>query len=101
MLLKLKLIHFHLVSKYNIGLKTLLLQGLSKPDFYGHFVYKFRQIIGKYDFPYNFKKVIVRFKKIGYNIDTLRQTACSVVNPIKVDNFAYLFGCTTVCRASD
>ena len=38
-------------------------------------------IIGKYDFPYHFKKIFVRYKKIGYNIDVLRQTACLVVNP--------------------
>ena len=60
--------HFDIVSKYNVGLKTLLLQGLSKPEFYGDLVYKFRKIIGKNDFPYHFKKVIVRYKKIGYNI---------------------------------
>ena len=47
-------------------------------------MYKFRKIIGKNDFPYHFKKIIVRYKKIGYNIDVLRQTACLVVNPIKV-----------------
>ena len=47
-------------------------------------MYKFRKIIGIYDFPYHFKKIIVRYKKIGYNIDVLRQTACLVVNPIKV-----------------
>ena len=57
--------------------------------------------IGKNDFPYHFKKIIVRYKKIGYNIDVLRQSACFVVNPIKVNNFAYLFDCTTVGRASD
>ena len=42
--------HFDIVSKYNIGLKTLLLQGLSEPDFYGDLVYKFRKILGKNDF---------------------------------------------------
>ena len=42
--------HFDLVSKYNVGLKTLLLQGLSEPIFYGDLVYKFRKIIGNYDF---------------------------------------------------
>ena len=63
---------------------------------------KFRKIIGKYDFPYHFKTIIDRYKKIGYNmIDVLRQTACFIVNPIKVDIFAYLFDCTTVGRASD
>ena len=70
-------------------------------EFYGDLVYKFRIIIGKYDFPYHFKKRIVRYIKIGYNIDALRQTACLVINPIKVDNFAYLFDCTKVSRASD
>ena len=49
-------------------------------------VYKFRKIIDKNDFPYHFKKIIVRYKKIGYNIDVLRQTACLVVNPIKVNS---------------
>ena len=43
--------HFHLVSKYNVGLQTLLLQGLSEPEFYGDLAYKFRKIIGKYNFP--------------------------------------------------
>ena len=35
--------HFDLVSKNNVGLETLLLQGLSKPEFYGDLVYKFRK----------------------------------------------------------
>ena len=61
------------MSKYNVGLKTLLLQGLSEPEFYGDLVYKFRKIIEKKnDFPYPFKKIIVRYKKIGYNINVLR-----------------------------
>ena len=49
----------------------------------------------------HFKKIVVRCKKIGYNIDVLRQTACLVVNPIKVNNFSFLFYCTAVGRASD
>ena len=48
--------HFDIVSKYNVGLKTLLLQGLSEPEFYGDLVYKFRKTIGKNDFPYHFQK---------------------------------------------
>ena len=90
------------MSKYNIGLKTLLLQGLSESELYGDLVYKFRKIIGKNDFPYHFKNIIVRYKKIGYNINVMRQTACLVViNQIKVNSFAYLFNCTTVGRTSD
>ena len=61
-------------------------------------MYKFRKIIGKNDFPYHFKKTIVRYKKIGYNIVVLRQFVCLVVDPIKVSSFVYLFNCTTVGR---
>ena len=93
--------HFNIVSKYNVGMKTLLLQGLSEPEFYEELVYKSKKIIGKSDFPYHLKKIIVRYKKIGYDMNVLRQTACLVVNPIKVNSFAYLFNCTTVGRASD
>ena len=57
--------HFDIVSKYNIRLKTLLLQGLSEPEFYGDLVYEFRKIVGKNDFPYHFNKIIVRQKKNG------------------------------------
>ena len=93
--------YFDIVSKYNVGLKTLLLQGLSEPEFYCDLVYKFRKIIGKNDFPYHFKKISVRYKKSGYNINVFRQTACLVINPIKINSFVYLFNCTIVGRASD
>ena len=59
-----------IVSKYHVGLKTLLLQGLSEPDIVATWC------------TYYFKKIIVRYKKVGYNIDVLRQTSCLVVgNP--------------------
>ena len=86
------------MSKYNIGFKKLLLQGFSEPEFYGDLVYKFRKITGTNYFPYHFKKVIVRYKKIGYNINVMRQMTCLVVNPFKVNSFAYLFNCMTVGR---
>ena len=34
---------YELVSKFNVGLKTLLHQGLSEPEFYGDLVYKFQK----------------------------------------------------------
>ena len=89
------------MSKYNVGLKTLLLEGLSEPEFYGNLVHKFRKIIGKNDFPYHFKTIIVPYKKIGNNSDVLRQEACLVANPTKVNSFAYLLNCTMVGRISD
>ena len=42
--------HFDIKSKYNVGLKTLLLEDLSEPEFYGDLVYKFKKIIGNNDF---------------------------------------------------
>ena len=93
--------HFDIVSKNNVGLKPFLLQGLSELEFYGDLVYKLRKIIGKNDFPYHFKKIVVRYKKIGYNINVMRQMACLVVNSIKVYSFADLPNCTTVGRTSD
>ena len=47
------------------------------------------KIISKYDFPFNSKKIIVRYKKIGFNLDVLRRTACLVVNPIKVGQLCF------------
>ena len=88
-------------TKFNVGLKTRLHQGLSEPEFYGDLVYKFKKIVGRADFSYQFRKIIVRYKRIGYNINIMRQSACLVFNPITVNKFASLFNCTPVGRASD
>ena len=93
--------HYELVSKFNVGLKTFLHQGLSEPECYGDLVYKFKKIVGRADFSDQFSKIIVRYKRIGYNINIMRQSACFVFNPITVNNFASLFNCTPVGRASD
>ena len=53
------------------------------------------------DFSDQFRKVIMRYKRIGYNINVMRYSACLVINPIMVDSFAFLFNCTPVGRASD
>ena len=93
--------HNELVSKFNVGLKSLLHQGLSEPKFYGDLVYKFKKIRGMTDFSDQFRKNIMRYKRISYNLNVMRQSACLVINPIMVDGFAALFNCTTVDRASD
>ena len=46
-------------------------------------------------------KIIMRYKRIGYNLYVMRQSACLVINPITVDGYAALFNCTPVNRASD
>ena len=43
----------------------------------------------------------MRYKRIGYNINVMRQSACLVINPIRVNSFASLFNCMPVDRASD
>ena len=58
--------HFDIVSKYNVGFKTLLQQSLSDPESYGDLVYRLGKIICKNDFPYHFKNIFVRYKMIGY-----------------------------------
>ena len=93
--------HSVLLEKYSVSLQTLLQQGISEPEFYGDLVYRFRKIVGKSNISEQFRKLINRYKRIGYSLDIMRQTACLVVNPIIVDGYASLFNCTTAVRASD
>ena len=53
--------HSELIVNYNIGLKTLLQQGISEPIFYGDLVYKFKQIVGKPYFSDQFKNIVKRY----------------------------------------
>ena len=73
---------------------------LSEPEFYGNLVYKFKKIVGRNDYSDQFRKIIIRYKIIEYNMNVMRQTACLVVSPITVNKFADLFNCTPVGRAS-
>ena len=91
--------HSALVEKYSLS--KLLQQGISEPEFYGDLVYKIRKIVGKSNFSEQFRKVINRYKRIGYNPYVMRQTACLVINQTAVDSYASLFNCTTTGRASD
>ena len=89
------LLVLRLLEKYSVSLKTLHQQGISEPEFYGDLVYRFRKIVGKSNFSEQFRKLINRYKRIGYSLDIMRQTA------IVVDGYALLFNCTTAVRASD
>ena len=92
--------HSELIVKYNIGLKTLLQQGISEPIFYSDLVYKFKRIVGNPNFSDQFKKIVKRYIRVGYNSDIMRQSACLVLNPIMVYSYGFLFNCTTVGQAS-
>ena len=58
-------------------------------------------ITSRTDFSYQLRKVTIRYKRIGYNLNVMRQFACLVINPVTADSFAVLFNCTPVDRASD
>ena len=92
--------HYELVSKFNVGLITLLHQGLSEPEFYGDLVYKFKRIVDRANFSDQFKKSSYVTNVLDIT-NIMRQSACLVVNPVTVNNFASLFNCTPVGRASD
>ena len=79
----------------------ILSEGLSEPEFYGDLVYRFKKLIGINDFSFQFRKIITRYRRIGFNLNVMRQSACLVFNPIMVDNYAAFFNCTPVGRASD
>ena len=55
-------------------------------EFYGDLVYKLKKIVGSNNFSAQFIKTISHYKKIGYNINVLPQTAWLVVIPITVGN---------------
>ena len=60
-----------------------------------------KKIRGMPDFPDQFRRIIMRYKRIGYNLNVMRQSECLVINPIMVDGYTALFNCTPVDRASD
>ena len=93
--------YYDLKSKFQVGLKSLLRQGILEPEFYGDLVYKLKKIVGSNNFSVQFIKIISHYINIGYNIKVLQQTASLVVNPITVGNFAFLFNCTPVGWTSE
>ena len=61
-----------MISKLQVGFKSLLRQGLWEPEFYGDLVYKLKKIVGSINFSAQFIKIIAHFKNIGYNINVLQ-----------------------------
>ena len=53
------------------------------------------------DFSDQFRKIIMRYKRIGYNLNVMRRSVCLDINPITVDGYAALFNYTPVDRVSD
>ena len=62
---------------------------------------KVKRIVGKHNFSDQFKKIVKRYIRVGYNLDIMQQSACLVLNPITVYSYGFLFNCTTVGKAWD
>ena len=56
--------HHELVSKFKVGLKSPLQQGLSEPEFNGDLVYKLKKNVRKADFSDQFKRVIISYNAL-------------------------------------
>ena len=69
--------------------------------FYGDLVYKLKELMERLILVINFKKLIKRYKRVGYNMDIMQYSACVVVNSITVGSYGFLFNCTTMGQASD
>ena len=54
--------YYDLISKFQVRLKSLFVQGLSEPKFYGDLVYKFNKIFGSNSFSVQFLKTISHYK---------------------------------------
>ena len=76
-------------------------QGICNPELYGDLVYKFKKIIGNPNFSNLLECIVNRFRRAGYSLDIMRQTACLVFNPIMVEGYSALFSCMAVVQASD
>ena len=55
---------FYLISKFQVGLKSLLRQGLSEPDL----VYRLKKIVGSNNFSAQIIKIISHYKKLAVTL---------------------------------
>ena len=93
--------YYDLISKFQIGLRSLLRRGLSDLGFCGGLVCRLGRIVDSDDFSARFVEVVFHYKKIGCGIGVLQRAACLVVGLVTVGSIAFLFSCAPVGRASD
>ena len=60
--------YYDLISKFQVGLKSFLRQGLLEPDFYGDLVYKLKRIVGSNNFSAQFIKIISHYKRLAITL---------------------------------
>ena len=75
------------MSGFQVGLKSLLRQGLSEPEFYGDLECGLTKIVGSNSFSAQFIKIIPHCWGGGYGIGVLRRAVCLVVVPVVVGGF--------------
>ena len=73
--------YYDVISKFHVGLKSLLCPRLLESEIYGDLMFKLKKIVGSNYFSGQFVKIISHYKSIGYKIKVLKQTACLMVNP--------------------
>ena len=64
-------------------------------------MYKFGKNVEILDLSDHFSKIVICYKRKGYNIDVMGRSACLAVSPVAVDRFTGLLNCTPVDRGSD
>ena len=57
-----------MISKFQVGPKSLLRKRLSEPDFYGDLVYKLKKIIGSYNFQRSLLKQFPIIKRLAVTL---------------------------------
>ena len=84
--------YYDLISKFQSDLNLSCAKDFWNPSFMVTWLVNWRRLLAL---------IISHYKKLGYYINVLQQTACLVINPITVGIFVFLFNCTPVGWSSD
>ena len=60
--------YYDLIFKFQVGIKSLLRQGLWEPEFYGDLVYKLKKIVYSSNFSAQFIKIISHYKRLSITL---------------------------------
>ena len=58
---------------FRIKISFFFYQGLSEPEFYGDIVYIFKTIMDRTEFSDQFRKIIIRHKRISYDLNVIHK----------------------------
>ena len=58
---------YELMSKFNVGIKTPLREAFLNQNFMVTWFTNLKKLIARNDFSFQFRKIITRYKRIGYN----------------------------------